>query len=45
MLTTLFVVLWAIGGITTLILDEIPKISYAITWLTLMFILIEIFFI
>lgn len=44
-LSTIFIILWTIAGITILILDKIPKFAYAITWLTLMYVLIEIFWI
>ena len=44
-LSTIFIILWALAGITILILDKIPKFAYAITWLTLMYVLVDIFWI
>lgn len=44
-LSTIFIILWVLAGITILILDKIPKFAYAITWLTLMYVLVDIFWI
>lgn len=44
-LSTIFIILWGIAGIAILVLDKIPKFAYAITWLTLMYVLIDIFWI
>ena len=35
-LEIIMVAIWVIAGISTLCLNKVPKISYALCWLTLM---------
>ncbi len=44
-LSTIFIMLWILAGIATLMLDKIPKFAFFAVWFIALYMLIEIFWI